>query len=159
MSAPAAAPGPAVAVEPAQQELLLEEVDRFAASLARPEARERYARLREAAAAGSVDGELVAALEDLLEITLGSRRVHRFHGPGAERALLDLYARTPRGAAVEAASRAANRALETVRGQRLEGLTFRPGVPGTHRLVVETERCRLTLEIGPGGISAREVAL
>lgn len=158
MTAAPAGP-PVLAVEPAERDLLLPEIDRFAASVERPESRERYRRLRASVAAGAVGDELLASLEDLLEISLGTRSVHRFHGPGAERALLDLFARTPRGAAVEEAARAANRALEAVRGQRLESLAFQPGLPGSHRLVVETDRCRLTLEIGPTGVTARDVAL
>lgn len=158
-AAPAAASRSTLAVEPGERDLLLPEIDRFAASVARPESRKRYRRLRHAVAAGAVGEEDLPALEDLLEIALGARSVHRFHGPGAERALLDLYARTPRGAAVETAARAANRALEAVRGQRIEGLSFRPGLPGSHRLVVETDRCRLTFEIRPDGVTARDVAL
>lgn len=155
----ASAVAPVLAVEPAEREPLLAEIDRFAASVERPQTRERYLRLREAVLAGTVGEELVGALESLLEIALGARSVHRFHGPAAERTLLELYARTPRGAAVEEAARAANRALEAVRGQRVESLAFRPGLPGSHRLVLETDRCRLTLEIGPSGVSARDVAL
>lgn len=154
---------PAVAIGDAERDPLLAEIDRFAESLRSPEARRRYARLREAAAAGplpvEVPEDLVPTLEDLLEIALGSRSVHRFHGPGAERALRDLHARTPRGAAVEEAARAANRALEALRGQRIESLTLAPGLPGSHRLRIETDRCRLTLEIGRTGVSARDVAL
>jgi hypothetical protein len=104
-------------------------------------------------------GDLVGTLQGLLEIALSSRSVRHFHGPGAERALSALYARTPRGTAVERAARDANRALETVAGQRVERLSFRPGLPGEHRLVVETERCRITFEIGPDGVAAREVSL
>lgn len=155
-------------VEPAEREPLLAEIDRFVGSLgggsgAAAPTRERYARLRAAVEDGPEGGrvpeDLLGALQGLLEIALASRSVRHFHGPGAERALVALYHRTPKGAAVEAASRAANRALEAVAGQRVERLTLRPGLPGEHRLVVETERCRITLEIGPEGIAARDVAL
>ena len=149
-------------IEPQEREPLLAEIDRLAGSLRSPEARRRYARLREAVAGESeaaVPEGLLPALEDLLEIALGSRSVHRFHGPGAEAALRALHARTPRGAAVEEAARAANRALEALRGQRIERLAFAPGLPGSHRLSIETDRCRLTLEIGRDGVAARDVAL
>ncbi|HSL83758.1 MAG TPA: hypothetical protein VLF66_13365 [Thermoanaerobaculia bacterium] len=152
----------AVAVEAHEADHLLAEIDRFAASLASPEARSRYGRLREAVAGGSrapVPDELVPALEDLLEIALGSRSVHRFHGPGAEAALRALHARTPRGATLEEAARTATRALEALRGQRIERLAFAPGLPGSHRLSIETDRCRLTLEIGRAGVSVRDLAL
>lgn len=158
MTTTTAAP-PRVSVEPGERELLVEEIDRVASSFTGSGARERYARLREAVVAGAVEGELVGHLEDLLEILLESRSVHHFHGPGPERSLLDLYRRTPRGASVEEAAATANRALEAVCGQTVERLTFRPGLPGSHRLVVETDRCRLTLEIGRAGVAARDVAL
>lgn len=159
MTAPTTEAPPRVTVEPGERELLLEEIDRVAFSFTGSQARERYARLRRAVAEGTVDGDLVGHLEDLLEILLESRSVHRFHGPGPERALLELYRRAPRGASVEEAARTANRALEAVRGQTIEGLTFRPGLPGSHRLVVQTDRCRLTLEIGRAGVTARDVSL
>jgi hypothetical protein len=156
-------------VEPSEREPLLAEIDRFVGSLdPHSAAAGRYARLRAAVAEPSPEpspepsrlpGDLVETLQGLLEIALSSRSVRHFHGPGAERALAALYARTPRGAAVERAARDANRALETVAGQRVERLSFRPGLPGEHRLVVETERCRITFEIGPDGVSAREVSL
>lgn len=151
-------------VEPSEGEPLLAEIDRFVGSLEPgSEAAGRYARLRAVVAegpdGGRVPDDLVAALQNLLEIALGSRSVRHFHGPGAERALAALYARTPRGAAVERAARDANRALETVAGQRVERLSFRPGLPGEHRLLVETERCRITFEIGPDGVAARDVSL
>lgn len=157
------AAGTVVTVEPSERDPLLAEIDRFAGSLRSAEARDRYRRLRDAVAAGplpvELPEELVDPLQELLEIALESRSVHRFHGPGPERALRNLYARTPRGAAVEAAARDANRALEALRGQRIERLAFAPGLPGSHRLVVETDRCRLTLEIDRAGVSARDVAL
>jgi hypothetical protein len=152
-------------VEPSEREPLLAEIDRFVGALdPHSAAAGRYARLRAAVAEPSPEpsrlpGDLVGTLQGLLEIALSSRSVRHFHGPGAERALAALYARTPRGAAVERAARDANRALETVAGQRVERLSFRPGLPGEHRLVVETERCRITFEIGPDGVSAREVSL
>lgn len=157
-----AAVGEGLAIEAAEREPLLAEIDRFAGALAaggEPKSGDRYGRLREAVAAGAVPAELVGVLEGLLEIALGSRSVRHFHGPAAERALVALYGRTPRGAAVEEGTRAANRALEAIRGQRVERLTFQPGLPGEHRLVVETERCRITFEIGPDGVAARDVAL
>jgi hypothetical protein len=152
-------------VEPSEREPLLAEIDRFVGALdPHSAAVGRYARLRAAVAEPSPEpsrlpGDLVGTLQGLLEIALSSRSVRHFHGPGAERALAALYARTPRGAAVERAARDANRALETVAGQRVERLSFRPGLPGEHRLVVETERCRITFEIGPDGVAAREVSL
>lgn len=157
-----AAVGEGLVIEAAEREPLLAEIDRFAGALAAGgEAKpgDRHLHLREAVAAGAVPAELAGVLEGVLEIALGSRSVRHFHGPGAERALLALYGRTPRGAAIEEGTRAANRALETVRGQRVEGVSFRPGLPGEHRLVVETERCRITFEIGPDGVAARDVAL
>lgn len=155
MSAPIEAPEAVLTLGAAERETLLSEIDRLAGALGG----ERYRPLREAVVAGTVPAEVMPPLEAVLQLALSSRSVRHFHGPAAERALAALYARTPRGAAVERAARDANRALETVAGQRVESLTFRPGLPGEHRLVVETERCRITFEIGPDGVAARDVSL
>lgn len=150
-------PGP-LAIEPAEREPLLAELDRLAAALGAGR-ESRHAGLREAVAAGSVPSALVAPLEEVLRVVLPSRSVRHFHGPGPERALLGLYRRTPGGAAAEAAAEAANRALELVRGDTVERIELRTGLPGEHRLTVATGRCRIAFEIGPDGVSAREVEL
>ena len=84
----------------AEREVLAEEVGVFARTLKDPDTRERYAQLGAAVQQGTVPAHLVGFLETMLELVLQTQRVRRQHGPDAEQALLRLFHRTPRGAAL-----------------------------------------------------------
>jgi hypothetical protein len=72
-------------------------------------------------------------------------------GRPSNRAVLQaVYAKTPRGRQQSSASREVNRALRTLRGQRLEDIRLSAG-PSKHTLVLETDQCRLTLELDSAG--------
>lgn len=78
-------------------------------------------------------------------------------GRPSNRAVLQaIFAKTPRGRQQSAAARDVNEALRTLKGQRIEELRLTAG-PSRHTLVVETDRCRLTLELDAAG--ARVVSL
>jgi hypothetical protein len=117
----------------------------FARALADPAARARYVRLAEAASSGEIPDDLEAPLEAMLELLFNTGRV-------ANRAVLQsVFARTPRGRHLSAAAREVNHALQTLRGQSLAELRLSAGGPSLHSLVIETDRCRLTLEIDRDG--------
>jgi hypothetical protein len=131
-------------LEPAEAEVLAQEAAAFAGALTDAAAAERYARLASAAENGEVPDELVGALEAMLELVFEKGR------PTNRAVLQAVYGRTPRGRQQLEASREVNRALRTLRGQRLEDLRISAG-PRRHTLVVETDRCRLTLELDSAG--------
>jgi hypothetical protein len=131
--------------------VLAEEAEAFCRTLKDPDARERYARLAEAAREGVIPPSLVGSLEAMLELVLQTQRIRLLHGPESEKALRDLFYRTPRGAALKRTAREVNRALQTLRGQTLESLSFSP-TPGGQRLVVETGNCQVALSIDPSGV-------
>jgi hypothetical protein len=135
----------------AEREVLAEEVDVFARTLKDPDTRERYAQLSAAVQQGTVPRHLVGFLETMLELVLQTQRVRRQHGPDAEQALLRLFHRTPRGAALAQAAREVNAALAALHGQTLESLTFTP-TPRGHNLVIDTTHCSLTLAINRAGV-------
>ena len=135
----------------AEREVLAEEVGAFAGTFKDPDTRERYARLGTAVQQGTVPPHLVGFLETMLELVLQTQRVRRQHGPDAEQALLRLFHRTPRGAALAQAAREVNEALEALHGHTLESLTFTP-TPRGHSLVIDTEHCSLTLAIDRAGV-------
>ena len=56
----------------------------------------------------------------------------------------------PRGKQQSAAAREVNRALRTLKGQKLELMRLSAG-PSSHTLVLETDRCKLTLELDSAG--------
>jgi hypothetical protein len=107
--------------------------------------RARIDRLAAAAAAGSVPGELVPSLESMLEIVFESGR------PSNRAVLQAIFARTPRGRELAQMARDVSRALQTLRGQVLADLRISSAGPAHHTLTIETDRCRLTVEIGRGG--------
>ena len=72
-------------------------------------------------------------------------------GRPSNRAVLQtVFARTPRGRQQSAAAREVNKALRSLRGQKLDQIRLTAG-PSRHTLTIETEACRLTLELDAAG--------
>lgn len=141
------------------RELLLEELDGFTSSLADEESKIPYLALRRDIEAGKVSAEHIPRLENILELTLQSGRVRRRQSAVAEKRLLRLFNGTPRGAAVKQAVAETNEALASLKGQVLDTLSFTPGTPGTYRLLIDTEACRVNLEITRDGVSVKDVEI
>jgi hypothetical protein len=156
ITATAAASG-ALAIDPLQREVLLEELATLVVSLRGPEAREPWEELAAAVDAGTVEEGLFGRLETILEMTLQTGRTRRVHGAESEQALLRLFHQTPRGAAARRALQSVNEALATLEGQVLEGMLFTAQGPGVFRLGLQTDRCRLTLEIDRYGVSVESL--
>jgi hypothetical protein len=132
-------------LESAEAETVGAEAAAFARALADPTARSRYARLAEAASSGEIPDDLVAPLETMLELLFNTGRV-------ANRAVLQsVFGRTPRGRHLAAAARDVNRALQTLRGQAVADVRISANGPTLHSLVIETDRCRLTVEVDRDG--------
>src|SRR3954468_3891315 len=146
----------ALALEPAEQELLLEDVPAFARTVKDTVTRDRYLALAEAVEAGAVPSELVFALEAMLELALQTRAIRRRHGPDAERTLTDLFFRTGRGAALRQAARDVTGALEALAGQTIEKISV-SAAPGRHTISINTDRAHLTLSVDRGGVQVDRV--
>ncbi len=127
-----------------EREVLAAEAAAFARALADPAARGRFERLASAASSGTVPDELVAAVETMLELVFEKGR------PSNRAVLQAIFGKTPRGRQQASAAREVNQALRTLRGQMLQDLRLSPG-PSSHTLVLETDRCRLTLELDGAG--------
>jgi len=131
-------------LEPAEAEVLAADAANFAGALRDASAQERYLRLAAAAAAGAVPSDLVPALETMLELLSEKGRL-------SNRAVLQsIFGRTPRGRQQRAAAREVNSALRALRGHTLLDVQLTAG-PSRHTLVLETDRCRLTLELDAAG--------
>lgn len=143
-------------LEPAEQDLLLQDVPAFARNLKDPASRARYAALAKAVADGEIPSPLIRPLETMLELALQSKAIRNRHGPDAERTLTDLYFRTERGAGLRQAARDVTRALEAVQGQTVEkiGVT---AAAGRHIIIIHTDRAHLTLSVGSNGVSVDRV--
>jgi len=145
-----------LALEAAQGEVVLREIEALAASLP-PDARDRYSQLAQAVAAGEVDASLLPRLEEVLDLSLATGRARRLHGAEGEQALLRLFRQTPRGLALARTVEGANRALSALAGQVIQGLSFSPRAPGAFRLEIATDSCQLTLEIDRSGVTVDSV--
>jgi hypothetical protein len=153
MTAATATAAAAIAIPPAERELVQEELAALTASIRDPAALSRYAELARAIDGGELHGEQITELEGVLELTLGTGRARRLHGPESERLLLRLYQQTPRGAAIRQRTDDANRALGALVGQPLSGLAFTALGPGVYRLEISTDRCQLTVETDRLGLT------
>jgi hypothetical protein len=147
----------ALAVDPSQREVLLEELAMLVVSLRDAETRAPWEELAEAVDEGAVGEELLGRLEQILEMTLQTGRVRRVHGAESEQALLRLFHQTPRGAASRRATEAVNRTLASLAGQTIETMLFTSQGPGVCRLGLETDRVKLTLEIDRYGVTVESL--
>lgn len=144
-------------IDPAQQEVLLAEIEGVLATVREPGSRARYEELAGAVAAGSVAGPLLRPLEALTEMSLQTGRARKLHGPESEQALLRLFHRTPRGAAARQATESVNQALRELAGQVVEEMLFTVQAPGVYRLGLRTDRVRLALEIDRHGVTVESL--
>jgi hypothetical protein len=147
----------ALAIDPSQREVLLEELAMLVVSLRDAETRAPWEELALGVDEGAVGEELLGRLEQILEMTLQTGRVRRVHGAESEQALLRLFHQTPRGAASRRATEAVNRTLATLAGQTIETMLFTSQGPGVYRLGLETDRVKLTLEIDRHGVTVESL--
>lgn len=146
-------------LEDEERELLLDELDSFAFSLAGVESKIPYTTLRRNIEEGKVPPENVIYLENILELTLQSGRVRRLQSPQAEKRFLQLFNCTPRGEAVKRAATETNKALASLKGNVLNKVSFTPKIPGAHRILIDTDSCRIDLEINRQGVSVKAVEI
>jgi hypothetical protein len=142
----------ALAVEPAERELVLEEIAAVAGAVHDPRARALYEELAAAVAGGEVAPALLASLQRVLEMSLATGRARRLHGAQHEAAMLRLFFRTPAGVALRHSAEASSRALAALAGQRLAALAVSAQAPGVFRLQLDTDRCQVTLEVSRDGV-------
>ncbi len=142
----------ALAVEPSERGLVLEEIAAVAGAVHDARARALYGELAAAVAGGAVPPALLAALQQVLEMSLATGRARRLHGAQHEAAMLRLFFRTPAGAALRRSAEASSRALAALAGQRLAALAVSAQAPGVFRLQLDTDRCQVTLEVSRDGV-------
>jgi len=164
----AATPAPSAAAAPSAASLSLSARDRaqiapelsaFASALARSSARQGYAALVEAVDRGSVEGEPLELLGSFLELGLSTGRFRARLGPHAEEAIRRIFERTPRGAALAGSAAEVTKALGRLTGQTLSDLQLSLVRPGTYRLLIETDRYRISLGLAPAGAHVESVEL
>lgn len=127
-----------------EREVLALEAAAFARAVADPAVRARFDGLALAAESGLIPDELVPTVETMLELVFDKGR------PSNRAVLQAIFGKTPRGRQQSAAVHEVNQALRTLRGQTLRDVRLSAG-PSRHTLILETDRCRLTLELDRAG--------
>jgi hypothetical protein len=81
-------------------------------------------------------------------------------GSVSNRAVLQsVFGRTPRGRAQAAHVRDINLALDALRGQTLVQMRLTSAGPSRHSMSIETDRCRMVLEVGRDGITVSSLEM
>ena len=140
----------AVQLKPDVQELLLEELKAFAASIPDQERPAGFGALQGAVEQGELPNSLLGPVGNLLEVGLQTGRIRQFHRAPGEQALLRLFAQTPNGQAHARAVAEVNSALERLAGQEVESLRVVMRVPGYLPAADRHGRLRDHLALHPG---------
>jgi hypothetical protein len=137
------------------------ELQAFVKALGNEQARAEYELVLEALDKGTVDGLALTRLESFLELCLTTGRVRQRQGLHAEDAFRRLFAKTPRGAALEASAGEVTKALASLKGQPIEAITVSLVRPGTYRVVIEAGQNRVSVGFAPAGahVESLEVTL
>jgi hypothetical protein len=148
-----------IQLTPDIQELLLEEVKAFGASIPPEERPAGFDTLQQAVQQGEIPDALLGPVGNLLEVGLQTGRIREFHRAPGEQALLRLYGQTPNGKAHAKAVSEVNAALEQLGGQEVESVRVVMRVPGTYLLQIGTDACEITLRFSPDGAGVESVAV
>ena len=141
-----------------ESDLVASDLDVLLPTLEGPR-RERYARLREAVAAGEVPDELISALESLLELTLQTARARGRYTAEGEQALTRLYGRTAGGRELAGHLSQVNRALTSLKGQTVESVGVRMRTVGHFTITIQTDGASITLASRPDSIDVESIAV
>jgi hypothetical protein len=146
-------------LDPDAQDYLRHEIEAFIDRLADPSARSLYAPLLPAVEAAEIPDDLLDPLGRVLELSLGTGRLRKLHGPQAEEAAARLFRRTPRGRAIQVTFDETNQALSGLQGQAIRSISLAPGNPGAFSLSIETDRCRARFVVDGAGARCQSVEM
>ena len=111
-----------------------------------------YRDLAQAARGGAVSTELIGVLERVCTVGLETGKARELGRAEAERVLVAVFHRTPRGRALREGLEALNRSLAGLADRRLRSVRAGMPHPGRCTVALELEGLSLTLEVGPDGI-------
>ncbi len=132
-------------------------VDAYAAALP-SELGASYRRLADAARAGAVPADLLAALERACTLALQTGKARELGRAEAERVLLAVLRRSPGGLALAGAVEDVNEALRSLAGRAVRSVRASMRLPGRYTLVLEVDGLSLTLALGPEGLGVESLA-
>ncbi|MDW8156579.1 MAG: adenylyl-sulfate kinase [Armatimonadota bacterium] len=139
-------------------ELLAEEVEALARALPEPQ-RERARAASERLRRGEFPEDLVDVVESAVALSLQTGRARRRYRAEGERLLTQVLWRTPRGQALQRRLEATNRALQALRGRRLDSVRVAARTLGDYSVVLRAEGVALTLAARADGVELESVSV
>ena len=128
----------AVRLSEEAREVALAEAQAVLAMVHDEQRRERLAALVADVDEGEVEGASAEALEEILELGLGTGRLRALYGPGGEQAALLAFRKLPRGAELARGARDVTDALHALEGRRIDAVSLANTGPGAYGA---TQRC------------------
>ena len=119
---------------------------------------EKYAGLVSAVDAGEVDGDDEQLLESVLELGLQTGRIRAYYGPGGEQAAVSTLRRLPRGKVRTESTREVSKALGSLAGKRLDGVSIAAVAPGAYTLSFDADGVELSVRLDAQGARLTSVA-
>ena len=119
---------------------------------------EKFAGLVSAVDAGEVDGDDIELLEGVLELGLQTGRIRAYYGPGGEQAAVSTLRRLPRGRARTESTQDVSKALGSLTGKRLDGVSITAVAPGAYTLSFDADGIELSVRLDAQGARVTSVA-
>jgi hypothetical protein len=119
---------------------------------------EKYATLVAAVDAGEVEGDDEQLLESVLELGLQTGRIRAYYGPGGEQAALATLRKLPRGRERTDSAREVSKALQTLVGKSLEGVSIAALAPGVFTVSLNADGFETSVRLDASGVRLASVA-
>jgi hypothetical protein len=149
----------AVRLSDEAREVALAEAQAVLAMVQDERRRERLAALVADVDEGEVEGATAEALEEILELGLGTGRLRALYGPGGEQAALLAFRRLPRGAELARGARDVAEALGALEGRRIDSVSLANAGPGAYVLSLAAEGLELSVRVDRQGARIHSVGV
>jgi hypothetical protein len=149
----------AVRLSDEAREVALAEAQAVLAMVQDERRRERLAALVADVDEGEVEGATAEALEEILELGLGTGRLRALYGPGGEQAALLAFRRLPRGAELARGARDVTEALGALEGRRIDSVSLANAGPGAYVLSLAAEGLELSVRVDRQGARIHSVGV
>lgn len=123
------------------------------------ERKEAYESLAEAVEQNSVPDDLLPLLEGLTKLSLETGRARRIYRAEGERVLTNLFLKTPSGRKFTQTLNDVNKALRTLKGQKIQSVRVGMRTLGHFTVTIEAESVVITLAIRPDSVTVDSVSV
>jgi hypothetical protein len=148
-----------IAVRGEAAEVALGEAQAVLALVQDGERRSRLADLVAAVQEGELGDDEAQALEELIELGLGTGRIRAVYGPEGEQAALKTFRRLPAGRELAEGARDVTTALAALEGRTLEHVTVTSAGPGAYVVALAVEGLELSIRLDRAGARIHSVGV